>query len=61
MRITWPDGTSVALGFTRKGAAKGQVQIQHSKLADKSAATRIKRYWEERLAALGEVLAPRAG
>jgi len=56
MRITWPDGTSVDVGFTRKGPAKGQVQIQHSKLADQSAATRMKQYWAERLAALGEVL-----
>jgi len=58
MRITWPDKTSVALGFSGRGAAKSQVQIQHAKLPDKAATTRMKRYWEERLAALGEILAP---
>ena len=58
MRITWPDKTSVALGFTGRGAAKSQVQIQHAKLPDQAAAKRMKRYWEERLAALGELLAP---
>jgi hypothetical protein len=58
MRITWPDKTSVALGFTGKGAVKSQVQIQHGKLPDKAAATGMKRYWEERLAALGKLLAP---
>ena len=57
MRITWPDGTSVELWFTRKGAAKAQVQIQHRKLADHATASRLKEYWAERLAALGEVLA----
>lgn len=60
MRITWPDQTSVELYFTGKGAAKAQVQVQHGKLPDKEAATRMKRYWDERLAALGEVLAPSA-
>jgi len=57
MRITWPDRTSVALGFARKGAAKAQVAIQHQKLPDKPAATRMKQYWAARLEALGEVLA----
>ena len=57
MRITWPDNTSVQLGFTAKGAAKAQVQIQHGKLADQAAATRAKQYWAVRLAALGNMLA----
>src|SRR2546422_5388308 len=57
MRITWPDNTSVQLGFTRKGVSKAQVQIQHGKLPDRAAATRTKQYWAERLAALGNVLA----
>jgi len=61
MRITWPDQTSMQLGFAGRGAAKSQVQIQHAKLADKAATTRMKRYWEDRLGALGEVLAPAAG
>jgi len=57
MRITWPDNTSVQLGFTRKGVSKAQVQIQHGKLPDRAASTRTKQYWAERLDALGNVLA----
>jgi hypothetical protein len=58
MRITWPDRTSVAIGFASRGAAKSQVAVQHGKLADRAAATRMKQYWAERLDALKEVLAP---
>ncbi|MGH7674689.1 MAG: hypothetical protein ACREMV_05395 [Gemmatimonadales bacterium] len=57
MRITWPDATSVQLWFTGKGAAKSQISVQHAKLPDKAAATRVKQYWAERLAALEQVLA----
>src|SRR4029453_8416986 len=49
LRITWPDETSVAVGFLAKGAGKSQVAIQHEKLPDKAAATRLKAYWSERL------------
>ncbi len=61
MRITWPDGTSVASGFTGKGAGKSQVQLQHGKLADQASAARMKAYWAERLAALEDALAPAQG
>jgi hypothetical protein len=57
LRITWPDGTPVALWFVRKGAARSQVALQHAGLADRAAATRLKAYWTERLDALGRVLA----
>jgi hypothetical protein len=57
MRMGWPDGTTVVVGFTGKGDAKCQVAIQHEKLADQAAATRAKAYWSERLDALGEMLA----
>jgi hypothetical protein len=56
MRITWPDGTSVEIGFTSKGAAKSQVAVQHVKLPDQATATLTKQYWAERLRALEEVL-----
>ncbi len=56
MRMAWPDGTTVVLGFTKKGAAKSQVAIQHSKLSDRAAVTKMKAFWQERLSALGEVL-----
>src|SRR5712692_5607954 len=52
MRITWPDRTSVEVGFASRGPAKSQVQVQHGKLADQAGATRAKQYWAERLGAL---------
>ena len=58
MRITWPDRTSVVVGFIRKGPAKSQVSLQHGKLPDRDSATRVKQYWAERLGALEDVLAP---
>jgi hypothetical protein len=58
MRITWPDRTSVEVGFTRRGPTKSQVALQHGKLPDRVASTRMKQYWAERLGALGDVLAP---
>jgi hypothetical protein len=57
MRLTWPDRTSVEVYFARKGPAKSQVQIQHRKLPDKSAATKLKSFWTERFAALEQLLA----
>jgi len=57
MRITWPDGTSVVVGFLSKGSGKSSVQVQHGKLPDKAAADKAKAFWGERLDALAEVLA----
>jgi hypothetical protein len=57
MRFTWPDRTPVAVGFASRGAAKSQVAVQHGKLANRAAATRMKQFWAERLDALEEVLA----
>ncbi|HZI21394.1 MAG TPA: hypothetical protein VFD76_02725 [Gemmatimonadales bacterium] len=59
MRLTWPDRTSVEIGFLGKGPAKSQVALQHSKLPDHSAAVRLKQFWTERFGALAEVLANR--
>jgi hypothetical protein len=56
MRLTWPDGTSVEIGFLAKGADKSQVALQHSKLSDRAAVTRIKQFWTERLTDLAGVL-----
>jgi hypothetical protein len=56
MRITWPDRTSVEVGFTSKGPAKSQVAVQHGKLPDRAAQTRVKQYWAERLDALKGIL-----
>ena len=57
MRLSWPDGTSVIVGFTAKGAAKSQVAIQHEKLPDQATVARMKAYWGERLEALAKALA----
>jgi hypothetical protein len=59
VRMTWPDGSRVAVGFARKGAAKAQVAVQHEKLPDRATAARMKEYWTTRLLALGEVLSTR--
>jgi hypothetical protein len=60
MHVTWADRTSVEVGFAKKAASKSQVAVQHSKLPDKAAATRMKSYWEERLRALGVFLGQKA-
>ncbi len=56
VRMAWPDGTSVVVLFTAKGAAKSQVAIQHEKLPDQATAIRMKAYWAERLEALSQML-----
>jgi uncharacterized protein YndB with AHSA1/START domain len=56
MRITWPDRTSLEVGFTARGAGKSQVALQHGKLPDRDTAARMKEYWTERLADLEGVL-----
>jgi len=56
MRITWPDRTSVAVGFSGRGQGKSQVAVQHERLADRAAQVRMKQYWAERLDALRQVL-----
>ena len=58
MRITWPDRSSVVIGFTRLGPKKSQVALTHEKLGDRDSATRMKQYWSGRLRALEEVFAP---
>jgi hypothetical protein len=57
MRITWPDQTSLVVGFARTGNGKSQVALQHGKLPDQGSATRMKQYWSERLKDLESVLA----
>ncbi len=57
IRMTWPDRTSVVVGFEAKGPRKSLVAIQHGKLPDKAASARMKEYWADRLGALKEMLA----
>jgi hypothetical protein len=56
MRISWPDRSSVVVGFTSRGAGKSQVALTHAKLPDQASATRMKAYWAERLDALAEAV-----
>ena len=56
MRLGWSDGAIIAVWFESKGKTKSSVAVQHTKLPDVETASRLKQYWSERLAALGEVL-----
>jgi uncharacterized protein YndB with AHSA1/START domain len=59
MRITWPDRSSVDVGFMSKGASKSQVAVQHAKLPDRDAASSMKQYWASRLDELEKALLSR--
>ena len=56
MRMTWPDATSVVIGFYAKGNAKSSVAIQHQKLPDKTTAAAMKTAWGEYFDKLSELL-----
>ncbi|MGH9146613.1 MAG: DUF4287 domain-containing protein [Vicinamibacterales bacterium] len=60
MRLQWPDGTLVVVGFTPKGNRKSVVSLAHTKLPDRGASRKAKKFWTDRLDALGSVLALRA-
>ena len=57
MRLQWPDGTLVLVGFTAKGAGKSAVAVSHTKLRDKAASEQAKTYWTDRLNALASLVA----
>jgi len=59
MRIVREDKSVVQVEFNAKGAAKSQVAIQHGKLPDKDASTKMKAFWSERLDALATILKAR--
>jgi hypothetical protein len=56
MRMRWKDGTPVEAYFVEKGAAKSQLALQHRKLSSRAEAARLRTYWSERLALIGELL-----
>jgi hypothetical protein len=60
MRLAWPDGTSVVVGFVAKGPAKSIAAIQHEKLATRAAADAAKRAWAERLDRLAGIVTVRS-
>jgi hypothetical protein len=55
MRLTWNDGTIVALYFMAKGQ-RSAVAVQHQKLPDRSAVDAARKGWGERLDRLGRLL-----
>jgi hypothetical protein len=57
MRLQWPDGTLVVVGFIDKGPRKSTVALTHTKLRDRAASSKAKEYWTDRLDALGSLLA----
>ncbi len=57
MRFTWEDGTKVEAYFLKKGDHKSQVALQHRELRSRADAERMRAFWTERLAALGQELA----
>ena len=58
MRLAWPDGTSVVVGFVAKGASKSVAAVQHEKLSDRVAVEAAKRAWGERFDRLASLVAP---
>ena len=54
VRMKWEDGTTVAIGFLRKGEAKSQVSLGHEGFPTKAQADRMRAWWTERFAVLGE-------
>ena len=57
MRLDWPDGRIIALGFFPKGKTKSSVALSHAKLPDRDTANALKLYWSAQLDSLGDLLA----
>lgn len=57
LRVTWEDGSPIEIYFASKGATKSQVTLQHHRIPSVAEAERVRRFWTERLAALGAALA----
>ena len=55
LRMTWDDGTSVEVWLTPKGA-KTQTAVAHRKLTGKDDVDRRKRFWNERLGAVADLV-----
>jgi Domain of unknown function (DUF4287)/Activator of Hsp90 ATPase homolog 1-like protein len=50
MRVTWKDGkSSLEISFLKKTGGKSLVVVQHSKLMNGTAATKMKAYWARSL------------
>jgi hypothetical protein len=49
IRLQWPDGTIVVVGFMAKGAGKSTAAVVHTKLRDRAASEKAKEFWTKRL------------
>ena len=57
LRGPWVDGTTrINVDFYEKGPAKTQVVVQHVKIAEDESGQELKKYWQEMLGRLAEVL-----
>jgi hypothetical protein len=56
IRMQWPDGSAVDIGFFSKGVSKSQVAIGHRKLVSQSDAVEMKTFWSQKLQVLAELL-----
>lgn len=59
LRITWDDGTSVEVNIVAKARSKTQVAVEHTRLASRQDADRMKSFWSEHLAELSARLEPK--
>jgi len=56
LRVSWEDGSSLAVGFYPKGEGKCQVVAQHGKLKDAKAGAKMKKFWADALDRLKEAI-----
>lgn len=56
LRLTWYDGSWVAVGFYDKGEGKSQVSLGHERLPNARAVAQYKKYWKDALARLEAAL-----
>lgn len=59
VRFTWSDGSSVEVRLTPKDRRKTSVAVEHTRIAAKEEAQRLRGWWGERLEALAVMVAPR--
>lgn len=56
MRITWPDGSGVAVNFYAKGGEKAVVAVEQTSLPDEGAVEAVKQLWSSTLDRLKSTL-----
>ncbi len=61
LRLDWPAGGIVVIGFVSKGKGKSAVAVSQDKLADRDAVTRVKDYWTTQLDSLAAMFAAGQG